>query len=82
MAIRAGRAETGGLMERRTFLKAAGLAAASGVAATASAQSSLKWQRTAKPADVVVIGAGAFGGWTALRLRETFGVDLDYVEQD
>ena len=58
-------------MERRTFLKAAGLAAASGVAgSTASAQSALKWQRTAKPADVVVIGAGAFGGWTALRLRE------------
>lgn len=60
----------GSTVERRTFLKAAGLAAASGVAASASAQSALKWQRTAKPADVVVIGAGAFGGWTALRLRE------------
>jgi len=71
-AFKTGRAKkSGGHMERRTFLKAAGLAAASGVAASAaSAQSALKWQRTAKPADVVVIGAGAFGGWTALRLRE------------
>ncbi|OYQ24011.1 hypothetical protein CHU93_16415 [Sandarakinorhabdus cyanobacteriorum] len=53
-------------MERRTFLKAAGLAAA---AAPVAAQT-LDWQQGAAPADVVVIGAGAFGGWTALRLRE------------
>lgn len=55
-------------MERRTFLKLAG-AAAAGASASAVA-ATLPWQRTAKPADVVVIGAGAFGGWTALRLRE------------
>lgn len=55
-------------MERRTFLKLAG-AAAAGASANAVA-ANLPWQRTAKPADVVVIGAGAFGGWTALRLRE------------
>jgi glycine/D-amino acid oxidase-like deaminating enzyme len=55
-------------MERRTFLKAAGLAAAG--AAPLAAQPAPHWQRSAGPADVVVIGAGAFGGWTALRLRE------------
>ncbi|WP_372918115.1 FAD-binding oxidoreductase [Sandarakinorhabdus sp.] len=58
-------------MERRTFLKAAGLATASSMAGAAvSVQPAPQWQRTARPSDVVVIGAGAFGGWTALRLRE------------
>lgn len=55
-------------MERRTFLKLAG-AAAAGASVNAVA-ATLPWQRTARPADVVVIGAGAFGGWTALHLRE------------
>ncbi len=49
-----------GRLDRRTFLKLAG-AHAGILTARASAQPS---------PDVVVVGAGAFGGWTALRLRE------------
>jgi glycine/D-amino acid oxidase-like deaminating enzyme len=50
-------------LDRRTFLKVAGAAGAgaASVAARASEASS---------PDVVVIGAGAFGGWTALSLLE------------
>ena len=49
-------------LDRRTFLKIAGAeAGALAVAARASAQTS---------PEVAVVGAGAFGGWTALSLRE------------
>lgn len=51
---------------RRTFLKAAG-AEASLVALSRPAVS--RAQAGGSP-DVVVVGAGAFGGWTALSLRE------------
>jgi len=50
-------------LDRRTFLKVAGVGAG---AAAASIQASA----AAAGPDVVVIGAGAFGGWTALSLRE------------
>jgi len=49
-------------LDRRAFLKAAGAqAAALAVASRIQAQPS---------PEVIVIGAGAFGGWTALHLRE------------
>jgi len=49
-------------LDRRAFLKVAGAeAGALAIAARASAQ--------AGP-EIVVVGAGAFGGWTALHLRE------------
>ena len=49
-------------MHRRAFLKVAG--AQAGALAVASRV------RAAQSPEVVVIGAGAFGGWTALALRE------------
>jgi glycine/D-amino acid oxidase-like deaminating enzyme len=49
-------------LDRRTFLEAAGVQA--GVLAVASRA------RAQTSPEVVVIGAGAFGGWTALALRE------------
>jgi sarcosine oxidase len=53
------------MMDRRSFLKdSAGLAAAAGAApAVARAQAGGGY-------DVAVVGAGAFGGWIALVLRE------------
>ena len=57
-------------MNRRTFLKLTG----AGVAAGAFGEPRLLGRAAAIQADpspeVVVIGAGAFGGWTALYLRE------------
>jgi len=58
-------------LDRRAFLKAAGAqAGALAVASRARAQPS---------PEVVVIGAGAFGGWTALYLRER-GVSVTLVD--
>jgi glycine/D-amino acid oxidase-like deaminating enzyme len=57
-------------LTRRTFLKAAG----SGVA-TFVVQPSIP-----RTAEIVVIGAGAFGGWTALYLRE-MGFSVTLVDQ-
>jgi sarcosine oxidase len=49
-------------LDRRAFLKVAGAeAGALALAARTSAQA---------PSEIVVVGAGAFGGWTALHLRE------------
>ena len=49
-------------LDRRTFLKVAGAeAGALAIASRASAQTA---------PEIVVVGAGAFGGWTALHLRE------------
>lgn len=56
---------------RRAFLKIAGTGTGALVAATRSAAQS-------RP-DAVVIGAGAFGGWTALSLRE-MGVAVTLVD--
>ena len=67
-------------MNRRTFLKAAG----GGLGAVAGARG---WTLHAKqPAtrdtipDIVVVGAGAFGGWTALYLQE-MGVAVTLIDQ-
>jgi glycine/D-amino acid oxidase-like deaminating enzyme len=49
-------------LSRRTFLKIAG--------ATAGAAAVSRRVRAAPAPDVVVVGAGAFGGWTSLYLRE------------
>ena len=58
-------------LDRRAFLKAAG--AQAGALAVAS-------RARAQPGpEVVVIGAGAFGGWTALYLREK-GVPVTLVD--
>src|SRR5271155_3229900 len=55
--------QTGLKMDRRTLLKGLGTAVASAAAATAPAI-------TRGLPDVTVVGAGAFGAWTALCLRE------------
>jgi sarcosine oxidase len=67
-------------MNRRTFLKTAG----GGLGALTSAR---EWtldaaQGAARGAvrDVVVVGAGAFGGWTALYLQE-MGVAVTLIDQ-
>jgi sarcosine oxidase len=57
---------------RRRFLKAAG-AGVGTLAASWNASLSARLVQTPSTtsnADIVVVGAGAFGGWTALYLRE------------
>ena len=51
-------------VNRRHFLKTVVAAHAGAALSTAAAR------QTAKPADVIVVGAGAFGGWTAYYLRQ------------
>lgn len=69
-------------LDRRAFLKAAG----AGVGTLALAgQRALAAERQPAPAaarnsEIVVIGAGAFGGWTALYLRE-MGFSVTLVDQ-
>lgn len=69
-------------LNRRAFLKAAG----AGVGTLALAgKSAPAVERQAAPAtarnsEIVVIGAGAFGGWTALYLRE-MGFSVTLVDQ-
>jgi sarcosine oxidase len=59
------------MTDRRSFLKGAGLAlAAAPVAAVAQPQASRSSRVPTGAPDVVVVGAGAFGGFTALTLRE------------
>lgn len=57
-------------MNRRQFVRLAGigLGAASGLAGTASANARVRRQAGAR-ADVVVVGAGVFGAWSAYHLR-------------
>jgi glycine/D-amino acid oxidase-like deaminating enzyme len=62
-------------MNRRTFLHAAGGAGA--VLATRAAAAS---QLPGSIAEVAVVGAGAFGGWTALYLRE-MGLRVTLIDQ-
>jgi sarcosine oxidase len=50
-------------LDRRSFLKTV-------VAAHGAALSTAAARQTRKPADVIVVGAGAFGGWTAYYLRK------------
>ncbi len=67
-------------LSRREFLKLAGVH--TGLLAAGAA--SLETERAAPPAaaasDVVVVGAGAFGGWTALHLRD-LGASVTLVDQ-
>ncbi len=70
-------------LDRRAFLKAAG--ASVGTLALASERTLAAARQPATPAsarnpEVVVIGAGAFGGWTALYLRE-MGFSVTLVDQ-
>ena len=51
-------------LDRRNFLKKVGAAQAGAILSAGAAR------QTRKPADVVVVGAGAFGGWTAYYLRQ------------
>lgn len=72
-------------MQRRTFLHAVsaplGLAALdrAGLAPAAVSTASTPAIHTTPRSSVVVIGAGAFGGWTALHLRE-MGHDVTLVD--
>jgi glycine/D-amino acid oxidase-like deaminating enzyme len=73
-------------MNRRTFLKAAGgsltTLAVSADQALGSAPAPMPRAQSSSAssgADVVVIGAGAFGGWTALYLRE-MGLSVTMID--
>src|SRR6266487_5140113 len=66
-------------LNRRTFLKAAG----AGVGTLALGPDRLfAGQQPVSPstAEIVVVGAGAFGGWTALYLRE-MGFSVTLIDQ-
>jgi len=74
---------------RRRFLKAAGagvgtLAASWSASLSRSWSASLSGERLRQPtnsnAEIVVVGAGAFGGWTALYLRE-MGHSVTLIDQ-
>ena len=59
------------MIDRRSFLN--GAAGAAGVAVTAVTSARAQTTTPSAPRgspDVVVVGAGAFGGWTALSLLE------------
>lgn len=71
-------------VDRRTFLKWTGVGA--GALATGASPSIAPWEdgeapsiRRARP-EVVVVGAGSFGAWTAYYLTER-GVDVTVVDQ-
>lgn len=67
-------------VDRRTFLKVAGLGAGALAAGAYAAPASAARVRPATPsADIVVIGAGAFGGWTALHLQR-MGASVTLVD--
>ena len=72
-------------MNRRTFLRSAaagmGTLALPGTRAHAAAsdRQANSRQPTSTRADVVVVGAGSFGGWTALYLRE-MGVNVTMID--
>ena len=73
-------------VDRRTFLKAAGsgvgtlaLAGEAAFAATSAPQPGQPPIATGN-SEIVVVGAGAFGGWTALYLRE-MGFAVTLVDQ-
>ena len=58
-------------LDRRTFLKLAGAQAGLLAAGARSVSAAFGAPAVGRAApDVVVIGAGAFGGWTALHLRK------------
>ena len=61
-------------VNRRTFLQAAGAGAALAARAASASQSA------GAISEVAVVGAGAFGGWTALYLRE-MGLRVTLIDQ-
>ena len=64
-------------LNRRRFLKTA----SAGVGTLALGPDRLFGQRSTNPTvEIVVVGAGAFGGWTALYLRE-MGFAVTMVDQ-
>ncbi len=65
-------------MNRRTFIKMTGVNA--GALALARNAVSQPQSRSGAAPEIVVVGAGAFGGWTALYLRE-MGVSVTLVDQ-
>jgi sarcosine oxidase len=71
-------------MDRRDFLKAAGAQAALVAAAPTALDGMLAAQQAprvgSRAVDVAVIGAGAWGGWTALYLRE-LGANVTLIDQ-
>ncbi len=74
-------------VNRRTFLKLAGANVGTlalgeeRLLGTASAASTSTRRSPTSPApEIVVIGAGAFGGWTALYLQE-MGLSVTLVDQ-
>ena len=74
-------------MNRRNFLKAAGVNAAALAMSRPAALSAIATQvpgsgtaGSSLTADVAVIGAGVFGGWTALSLRE-LGLSVVLIDQ-
>ena len=70
-------------VNRRTFLRAAGVHAGAlivgGRQVTHAASSRTRTTQSSGTADVAVIGAGAFGGWTALYLRE-MGLSVTLID--
>ena len=70
-------ADTGehGKVDRRTFLTAVG----AGIATSTSSSSRAASVQTRRAADVVVVGAGTFGMWTALHLQR-LGVRVTVVD--
>lgn len=70
-------------VNRRTFLQAAGVQAGavmvSGRQSARAASSRSQTTQAGATADVAVIGAGAFGGWTALYLRE-MGLSVTLID--
>jgi sarcosine oxidase len=69
---------------RRTFLKGAGGAvgtlALGNKSALAGSRSAIDQPPAGASAEIVVVGAGAFGGWTALYLRE-MGFTVTLIDQ-
>ncbi len=70
-------------VNRRTFLQAAGVQAGaamvSGRQPARAASSRIQTTQAGAIADVAVVGAGAFGGWTALYLRE-MGLSVTLID--
>lgn len=72
-----------GPLKRRDFLKAAGVGVGTVITAAAPAEAApvSRFPAVSPPSTrVVVIGAGAFGGWTAYHLRKNHGVHVTLVD--
>ncbi|MDH3224129.1 MAG: FAD-binding oxidoreductase, partial [Gemmatimonadota bacterium] len=80
--------EGGTELNRRGFLKAASVGAGAVLAGAGDVTAHSKdddrpsapWVRTRQVADVAVVGAGAFGAWTALHLQQS-GAQVTLLDQ-